>query len=141
MERILTGIDSRRPCLDALVRALCLGPRIAARVSVLVVFPPGKPEGADKDGTLLRSVKAEIESAKAVGANVELFVAEGRYEQEIMSAARQLKTTLLVACASGGDGEGGEREAESLGRILHGVDCRVELVSARKQTEPEKGRT
>jgi len=139
MERILTGIDTQRPSLDALIRALCLGPRIQAKVTVLVVFPPGRPGPADKTAAFMRQVESEIESAKTAGANVELFVAEGRFEQELLSAARRLKTTLLVA--SGTDDQGGEREAERLRRILSAVDCRVELVSARKNLETEKGRT
>ncbi|MFP5240309.1 MAG: universal stress protein [Acidobacteriota bacterium] len=146
MERILVGIDSTRPSWEALLRALCLAPRIQARVSVLVVFPPdggagGKP-AAGKDTpegrAVRRRVDSEIESAKAAGANVDLFVAEGRYERELIGAAGQLKTTLLVAAAAGGDGEGGEREAELLGTILNGVDCRVELVSPKRHHERER---
>lgn len=139
MERILTGIDTRRPCLDALVRALCLGQRIRAKVSVLVVYPPGPEDRDGSDTGPFPEIEREIGSAKAMGTEVELFVTRGRYEQELMNAAKQLKTTLLVACAAGGDEQqGGEREPDRLGRILNGVDCRVELVSARKNREPEK---
>lgn len=146
MERILVGIDSTRPSWEALVRALCLAPRIQARVSVLVVFPPdggaGAKAAAGKDTpegrAVRRRVDSEIESAKAAGANVDLFVAEGRYERELIDAAGQLKTTLLVAAAAGGDGEGGEREAELLGKILNGVDCRVELVSPKRHHERKR---
>jgi len=146
MERILVGIDSTRPTWESLVRALCLAQRIQARVSVLVVFPPGAgagpkpPAGMDspEGRAVRRRVESEIESAKATGANVDLFVAQGRYEQELIDAAGQLKTTLLVAAAAGGDGEGGERESELLGTILNGVDCRVELVSPKRHHEPKK---
>jgi nucleotide-binding universal stress UspA family protein len=145
MERILVGIDALRPSWDALIRALCLAPRIQARVSVLTVFPPGEgsedravADMATPDGqALLRRVKAEIESAKAAGAIVDLFVTQGRYDQELIDAAAQLKTTLLVAAAVGDD-QGGEREAELLGRILNGVDCRVELVSPKRHHERKK---
>jgi len=156
MERILVGIDASRPSWEALVRALCLAPRIQARVSVLVVFPPaggsgqpgssggaGAPESPGSMRTpegraVLRRVESEIESAKSAGASVDLFVAEGRYDQELTGAAGQLKTTLLVAAAPGGDAEGGERESELIGRILSGVDCRVELVSPKKHLERKK---
>lgn len=146
MERILVGIDASRPSWESLVRALCLAPRIQASVSVLTVFPPlggdgsagsagmGTPEGR----AVLRRVESEIQSAKSAGASVDLFVAEGRYDQELIDAAGQLKTTLLVAAAAGGDDQGGERESELLGRILNGVDCRVELVSPKRHHERKK---
>lgn len=146
MERILVGIDATHPSWESLVRALCLAQRIQARVSVLTVFAPQGQGGAgtvDSPGgkAVLRRVEAEIESAKSAGANVELFVAEGRFDQEMIEAAGQLKTTLLVAAAAGGEEQGGGREAEGLGRILSGVDCRVELVSPRKHQERIKDGT
>lgn len=138
MERILVGIDARNPFWEALDRAMCLGPRIQARVSVLVVFPPGEGSGGEAAGSILRRVESEIAAATATGANVELFVTEGRFGQELISAAQQLKTTLLVAAATGWDEQGGERETEDLGRILAGVDCRVELVSPKRHLAPKK---
>ena len=143
MERILVGIDASRPSWESLVRALCLAPRIKARVSVLAVFPPkgGGPACMDtpEGRAVLRRVESEIESAKAAGASADLFVAEGRYDQELIHAAGQLKTTLLVAAAAGGDDQaGGERESELLGSILNGVDCRVELVSPKRHLERKK---
>ncbi len=146
MERILIGIDALHPTWEALLRALCLGPRIQAKVCVLAVLPPRQVKGpglleTPEGKSILRRIESEIEAAKSAGANVELFVAEGRYDQEIINAARQLKTTLLVASAPGGDEQGGEREAEGLGRILNGVDCRVELVSPKKLFQPKKDGT
>jgi nucleotide-binding universal stress UspA family protein len=140
MERILVGIDASRPSWESLVRALCLAQRIEARVSVLVVFEPNGKESA-QGRTVLGRVEAEMESAKAAGANVELYLAEGRYDRVVIDAAGQLKTTLLVAPAAGADEQGGERETGSLGRILGGVDCRVELVSPRKHHERKKDGT
>jgi len=141
MERILVGIDASHPFWEALDRALCLGPRIQARVGVLVVFPSTEGKGREAGQAILRRVESEIAAATATGANVELYVTEGRFEQELISAARQLKTTLLVAAAAGRDEQGGERETENLGRILAGVDCRVELVSPKKRLEPKKDGT
>ena len=149
MERILTGIDALHPSWEALLRALCLGPRIQARVCVLAVFPPPETGAPGAGGLLetprgrsiLRRIESEIAAAKQAGANVELFVAEGRFDRELINAAGQLKTTLLVASAAGGEEQGGEREAEILGRILNGVDCRVELVSPKKHHEPKQDGT
>ena len=141
MEKILVGIDANHTFWEALDRALCLGPRIQARVCVLVVNPPNEGKGGGAGRGVLRRVESEIAAATATGANVELFVTEGRFEQELISAARQLKTTLLVAAAAGWDEQGGERETENLGRILAGVDCRVELVSPKWRLEPKKDGT
>ncbi len=138
MERILVGIDASHTFWEALDRALCLGPRIQARVSVLVVFPPSEGQGGEAGQAILRRVEAEIAAAATTGATVELFVTEGRFDQAMVSAAGQLKTTLLVAAATGRDEQGGERETENLGRILAGVDCRVELVSPKRRLEPKK---
>ena len=138
MERILVGIDARTPFWEALDRALCLGARIQARVDVLAVFVR---EGEATSGAgleTLKRVEAQVAAAAQAGANVALFMAEGRYEQELVAAARQLRTTLLVAAAAGVDERGGEREAENLGEILAGVDCRVELVSPRRDADRKK---
>ena len=140
MERILVGIDASHPSWESLLRALCLAQRIEARVAVLVVFEPGGRE-SEQGRAVLGRVGTEIESAKAAGAFVELYMAEGRHDREVIEAAGRLKTTLLVAPASGADGQGGEREAGSLGRILGGVACRVELVSPRKHHERIKDGT
>jgi|GEM_PF-2903714 len=138
MERILVGIDACHPLWEALDRALCLGPRIQAKVCVLVVFAPNEGQGREAGRPILRRVEAEIAAATATGANVELFVTEGRFEPELVGAAQQLKTTLLVATATGWDEQDGERETENLGLILAGVDCRVELVSPKRRLEPKK---
>ncbi len=138
MERILVGIDSEHPALEALIRALCLAARINARVCVLVVHPPGQALESNRDRPALRLVESEIDSARTAGTSVEVFVAEGDFDRELIETARRMKTTFLVASAVAGDEPGGEREAERLTRILHGVDCRVELVSPKKNTKPEK---
>lgn len=136
MERILVGIDLTHPVWEALVRALCLAPRIQARVAVLAVFAPGTADSPEA-GEVLREVRERIGAANEAGAFAELFVAEGLYDQEVIETARQLKTTLLVA-PSLSEGQGGEREAEILGRILQGVECRVELVSPKKNPKRTK---
>jgi nucleotide-binding universal stress UspA family protein len=139
MERILVGIDATHPTFDALIRALCLGQRIGARVVVLAVFPEDGALGPESAGgaALMRSIETEIRSAKAQGTSAELFVASGRYDVEVIRAVREMKTTLLVAPAQTGE-RGQERETENLGRIVGAVDCRVELVSPKKTDQRTK---
>ena len=126
MERILVGIDAVHPAWEALTRAVCLAGRIAARLTVLLVL---RPAAAPPPG-VRRRVELEIEGAKGSGVAVGFYVAEGAYPEQVIHAAAEFKTTLLVAAAAAGEERGGE--AEALGRILTGVDCRVELVSPKK---------
>ena len=135
MERILVGIDASRPSWEALVRALCLASRIESRVLVLVVFENGD-KGRPPGGPVLEEVETRIRSAKAAGATVTLAVARGRFDKEIVDAAKKEKATLVVAANP--DGQSGERETSSLGGILGGVGCRVELVSRKRNHEGKK---
>ena len=138
MERILIGIDALRPSWESLLRAMCLGARIQSLVSVLVVFPPGQAWQESPLSGVLQRVESEISSAKTAGANVELCVSEGCFEMELIRAARSLKTTLLVASPASPSEPGGERESERLGKILGSLNCRVELVSAKKHRQSKK---
>ncbi|GAB7078789.1 universal stress protein [Megalodesulfovibrio paquesii] len=146
MERILVGIDAAHPSQAALLRALRLAARIQASVDVLVVFGTAGMAGIERHtasgATLLRRVEAAMEEAAIPGGRVRLFVAEGRFDEEVIAAARHMKTTLLVAgapaaelvpIAEQADGKGREPgEPGALQRIFNSVDCRVELVSPKK---------
>jgi len=134
MERILVGLDASRPSWDSLLRALCLAPRIDARALVLLVFgDDGQDRAARQE--VFEAVKARVASARAAGTLVELATATGRFDTQVMNAARRDKTTLLVAASPDGQGE---REAQTLSGILAGVDCRVELVSPKRNQKGTK---
>lgn len=142
MERILVGATPRHGAFAALTRAISLARRIGAKVHVLFVTPgpdgrpgPAIPPGADGDGGRLRLL---VQRAQEQGVGIEYFVSEGGYEEEVIRFARDRKITLLVAESA--DGEGRPAEAQSLKRILHGISCRVELVSPRRsetQSQPQ----
>lgn len=136
MERILAGIDAIRPSWEAVVRALCLAGRIQARVAVLAVFAPGSLDSPEARA-VLKEARERIGRAKEAGTHAELFLAEGRFDQEIIDAAGNFQSTLLVVSAPG-EGPGRERETEALNRILRGADCGVELVSPKKDLEGKK---
>lgn len=136
MERILVGTSPRNGAFAALARAISLASRINAKVHVLFVNPPPGGDGRngpsltqpDDDGRLRRMVQ----QAQEQGVGIEYFVSEGSYEEEVIRFAHDRKITLLVSESADGDGRGSERDAQSLRRILHGISCRVELVSPRK---------
>jgi len=134
MERILVGIDASRPSWESLVRALCLASRIESRVTALVVFESGETDPAP-EGAVLAEVRARIRAAQDAGATVELAVVRGRFDTEVVNAVRRAKTTLLVAAHPDGQKE---REAEAVSGILGGVDCRVELVSPKRNQEGKR---
>ena len=136
MERILAGIDAVRPSWEAVVRALCLAGRMQARVAVLAVFAPGSLESPGARDVLAQA-RERVGKAQEAGTQAELYLAEGRFDQEIVAAAGNFQSTLLVVSAAGQGGQG-EREAEALSRILRGVRCGVELVSPKKDLEGNK---
>jgi len=66
-------------------------------------------------------------------------VTQGSYEEEVIRFARDRKITLLVSESAEGEGRNSERDAQSLQRILHGISCRVELVSPRGEQTATQG--
>lgn len=122
MERVLVGLDVRKPFWEALDHALCLAERLTVQVHVLMVGPPGGTKAAQAvRGRLLQI----LQEAEAEGVKVGCFMAEGEYEGEVIDFAARHSISLLVA------GPADDRGAlpESLARIVNGVQCRVELVS------------
>uniref|UniRef100_I2PYL0 Universal stress family protein n=1 Tax=Desulfovibrio sp. U5L TaxID=596152 RepID=I2PYL0_9BACT len=139
MERILIGATPRNGAFAALTRAISLARRIGAKVHVLFVTPGPGPDGrpgpgTDGDGGRLRLM---VQRAQEQGVGIEYFVSEGGYEEEVIRFARDRKITLLVAESA--DGDGRPAEAQSLKRILHGISCRVELVSPRRSETQTQG--
>lgn len=130
-------MTSRHGAFAALTRALSLARRIEARVHVLFVTErPGEtvrgaPPLAEADDR--RRVRLLVQRAREEGVGIEYFVTEGDFEEEVIRFARDRKITLLVSESAEGEGRASEREAQSLRRILHGVSCRVELVTPRRE--------
>jgi nucleotide-binding universal stress UspA family protein len=136
MERILVGTSPRHGALSALTRAISLAKRIEARVHVLFVAPPegNVPSGLPDDKALAeqRRLRLLAQQAAQEGVGVESFMTEGAYEEEVIRFAREHRITLLVLESGDGDGRGAQRDDQSLKQILHGISCRVELVSPRR---------
>lgn len=144
MERILVSMTPRHGAFAALNRALSLAKRISAKVYVLFVTPP--PEGIARNTPPLTEaadrnrVRLMVQQAQAEGVGIEYFVTEGDYEEEVIRFARDRKITLLVSESADGEGRASEREAQSLRRILHGIPCRVELVTPRGNETATQGK-
>lgn len=136
MEHILVGMAPRCGAFAALTRAISLAKRINAKVSVLFVTPP--PDGEARDTPPLaacdvgRRLRLMVQQAQEQGVGIEYFVTQGNYEEEVIRFARDRKITLLVSESTDGEGRASERDSQSLRRILHGISCRVELVTPRR---------
>ena len=136
MERILVGMTPRHGAFAALTRAISLAKRIDAKVHVLCVAgtPGGESHGsppmAEADDR--KRLRFMVQQAQEEGVGIEYFVTEGNYEEEVIRFARDRKITLLVSESADGEGRQSERDAQSLRLILHGIACRVELVTPRK---------
>lgn len=144
MERILVGTSPRQGASSALTRAISLAKRIKATVHVLFVTP--LPE-ADVPGTATatasdehRRLRLMVQQAQEEGIGIQCFMAEGDYAEEVIRFARDRKITLLVSAAVDGDGHISEQDSQALKRILHGISCRVELVSPRRDATATQGK-
>lgn len=131
MERILVTMNGRKALWEALSRSIALAERIKARLYVLVVFSKNSAE-RDFDEGFIQELERHVEEAKEDGRPVDLFIAEGSYEQEVIRFVEENKITLLVTEYTGGTGRIAEREKASLQMIRHRVSCRVEIVTPRK---------
>lgn len=132
MERLLVVIDGRNPAWEALQHALCLAGRVAMRVQVLFVVPPGDAGAKAMEGHRHR-LDLAVQDAGSRGVGLDYFVAEGALDREVIDFVARRHISLLVA---GPVPEERGAEAEALMRIVNAVDCRVEFVS-QKRTQPK----
>jgi nucleotide-binding universal stress UspA family protein len=143
MERILVGTSPRHGAFAALPRAISLAKRIKAKVFLLYVAPSRDGEHADASPTVEADdhgrLRLMVQKGQEDGVGIEYFVTEGGYEEEVIRFARDRKITLLVSESADGEGRNSERDAQSLQRILHGISCRVELVSPRGDQTATQG--
>jgi len=135
MEKILVPMTPRRGAFEALSRALSLAKRIPARVLVLYVSGPADarhsvtpPLDTAEDR---KRVRFMIERAREGGVNVDSFVTEGAFEEEVVRFTGENKITLVVLETVNGDPRNAERDIQSLREIRHRVACRVEAVTPR----------
>ena len=146
MERILVGTSPRHGAFAALTRALSLAKRIDAKVHVLFVNQQrtgggrGAAAKAEAETDERRRLRLMVQQAQEEGVGIDSFVTEGNYEEEVIRFARDRKITLLVSESADREGRASEREAQSLRRILHGISCRVELVTPRRDETATQGK-
>lgn len=137
MERILVSMSSQCGAWGAWSRAISLAGRIDARLYALLLAPPSeKTAGAAGDnssaGGVRKRLELLIELAKSKGVQVDYFMSEGNYEEEVIRFVEQNRITLLVAESAEEENANSERDLARIRRIRHRLSCRVEVVTHRK---------
>jgi nucleotide-binding universal stress UspA family protein len=143
MERLLVSMDARHGAWEAWSRAVSLARRIDASVYALFVATPQQDAGAGPGASELSTVVRKrldllVEAAKADGVDVALYVTEGQYEAEVVRFAQEHRITLLVAEHQGAGTRGVSRDMPDIQKIRHLIQCRVELVSPRRNHNCEE---
>ncbi len=144
MEKILVSMDCRSGCWGALSRAVSLSGRIEAKVYALLVTPPPViVAGADKSGpsceAMLERLEHLVQAARSDGVQIECFVSEGDYEEEVIRFVERKRVTLVIVEWPDEKDPVSERKLVQIRAIQHRISCRVELVSPRKH-HPEQRR-
>jgi nucleotide-binding universal stress UspA family protein len=136
MEKILVAIDSRHGAWEALSHACSLAKRIDATLNVLLVVPlkrqktPGSKKEVEE--AIRKRLELSIEAAKAEGIRINYYIAEGKYEEEIINFINHNKTLLLVHEANDRDARSAHRDQIFLRSLRHRIACTVEIVSTKK---------
>lgn len=130
MERILVGIDERHPQLEALAHGCSLAKRIQARLYVLFVR---KKQLSAAAHSMRQRLELLVGVARADGIQVEYLIAEGGYEEAIISFVHNHGITLLIHEATHADARALGHSASVLQAIRHRVACRVEIVTPQNE--------
>lgn len=142
MEKILVAVDGKRGAWEALSHACSLAQRIAVKLNVLLVVTPDihRLSHSEKEAENQIRIKLEllIEAAKVEGIQINYFIAEGIYENEVIQFVNNNKISLLVYGANDGDARAANKDLDFLCSLRHRIACPVEVVSPKK-TNSSKG--
>ncbi|GLI34426.1 universal stress protein [Desulforhabdus amnigena] len=140
MERILVSMSALHGAWEAWSRAISLAKRIDARVYTLLVSPrivKGANVHAQRSKASIVRNRLEllIEAAKLEGIQIDFFISEGNYDEEVIRFVELNKITLLVVEHSEMDMRHTDPEFSYIQKIRHRIKCRVEMVTPRKIKE------
>lgn len=136
MERILVSMKAFNGAWEAWSRAISLARRIDAKIYALLVTPR---ETKGMKGPVLQNTTSIVrdrlellmEAAKLDGIHIDFFISEGSYDEEVVRFVELNRITLVVVEHSEMDTNHNNREWASVQKILHRINCRVEVVSSR----------
>jgi len=133
MERILVGLDVRQSNLEGVHRAIQLAARIDAKVSVLLVSSLVNPSAPQEilqefENAVRRRLELLIEKGRADGVEVEFYMTQGNYREEVVRFTQQNPITLLVLALPKTGQQAVDEFHEWLAGMRHRINCRIELV-------------
>jgi len=133
MERILVGLDVRQSNLEGVHRAIQLAARIDAKVSVLLVSSLVSPSAPQEilqefENAVRRRLELLIEKGRADGVEVEFYMTQGNYREEVVRFTQQNPITLLVLALPKTGQQAVDEFHEWLAGMRHRINCRIELV-------------
>ncbi len=137
MEKILVAIDGKHGAWEALSHACSLAKRIDVQLNVLLVIPSNRARltraETEVEDEIKKRLELLIEAAKAEGITINYFIAEGNYDDEVISFINHNKITLLVHETLDGDTRPANKELTASFRSLrHRTPCVIEVVAPRK---------
>jgi nucleotide-binding universal stress UspA family protein len=133
MERILVGLDVMQSNLEGVHRAIQLAARIDAKVSVLLVSSLVNPAAPQEilqefENAVRKRLELLIEKGRADGVEVEFYMTQGNYREEVVRFTQQNPITLLVLALPKTGQQAVDEFHEWLAGMRHRINCRIELV-------------
>jgi nucleotide-binding universal stress UspA family protein len=137
MEKILVAIDGKHGAWEAFSHACSLAKRIHVQLNILLVIPRNSAKlshtAKEMEEHSKNRLELLIEAAKADGISVNYFIAEGNYDDEVISFVNHNKITLLVHETHEGNTRPVCNEmAASLRSLRHRITCTMEIVAPKK---------
>jgi len=139
MEKILVAIHIRHGGWEALSHACSLAKRMTVELHVLLVMPSGKTNQSFTQAELLnqfrQKVMLHIEQAKNEGIQIQTYITEGNYADEIISFTTSKNISLLlISEMKEGAAHRLRREAATLETLKHRLNCRLEVVAQKRNS-------
>ncbi|TKB28529.1 universal stress protein [Desulfopila sp. IMCC35006] len=138
MEKILVAINSRHGAWEALSHACSLAKRIDATLNVLLVVPLNRGRischAQEVEEAIRKKLELLIEAAKAEGVQINYFITEGEYAQEVISFVNNNKISLLIHEADDKKARSADKELVFVRSLRHKISCTVEIVFTKKNT-------
>jgi len=137
MEKILVAIDGNHGAWEALSHACSLAKRMRVQLNVLFVATSTKTHlshaEADAEEHIKKRLGLLIEATKSEGISINYFIAEGNYDDEVITFINHNKITLLVHETPEGNTRPASKEpAPSVRSLQHRIACKMEVVAPKK---------
>ncbi len=142
MERVLVALEPGKTSIWTVVHGLNLARRIRARVFILLVSETRVAEGVERRlrEDLQEEIESLIEEARSEEIEVELYMAYGEYDDEVVRFIKDNKITLLVlGVPLSKRGGTTSKFLDLVERIRGRVECRIEIVNEKGIKMTKKG--